>query len=112
MRYAKIDDGVVVNVLEADEKFASEHGLVLIPEGLGIGDIFFNEEFRPGTVPKRTEPSWIEKRVNGFGCAPGYPSADRALDAFWHAMHEGLMPKVQPWFDDCASVKSAFPKPD
>jgi len=37
MYYAKIENGVVVNVIVAEADFAAEHGLVPLQEGSGIG---------------------------------------------------------------------------
>jgi hypothetical protein len=39
-----------------------------------------------------------------------YPSTGEQLDALWHAMEEGLLPKVEPFFSDIAAVKARHPK--
>jgi len=45
MVYAQIENNVVVNVVLADEEFAIEHNLILLPESAGIGWLYFNNEF-------------------------------------------------------------------
>lgn len=52
MNYAKIEDGVVVNVIVADEIFAAEHNLVVLQENSGIGWFYDNGVF---TAPLPTE---------------------------------------------------------
>lgn len=37
MRYAKIENWKITNIVEADADFAAEHGLTSLPQGAGIG---------------------------------------------------------------------------
>ncbi|MDO4581971.1 MAG: hypothetical protein Q4B96_05260 [Bacillota bacterium] len=39
-RYAKIEDGVCVNIIVADAEFAAAYGYIELAEGMGIGDSF------------------------------------------------------------------------
>ena len=60
MNYALIEDGKVVNVVVADESFASEHGLIQIPDNAGIGWSYIDGQFvdeRPSseTIPTPTK---------------------------------------------------------
>ena len=40
-----------------------------------------------------------------------YPALGDQLDALWHAMDQGLLPKVVAFYDPIAAVKAAYPKP-
>ena len=44
--------------------------------------------------------------------AVSYPSVEDQLDALWHAMDEGTMPKIEPMYSDIKATKDAFPKGD
>ena len=39
-----------------------------------------------------------------------YPNMADQLDALWHAMNDGLMPKIEPMYSDILAVKNAYPK--
>lgn len=41
-----------------------------------------------------------------------YPTIGDQLDAFWHAMNNGVIPKVEPFFSQIKAVKDAYPKPN
>lgn len=59
-KYAKIENGVVTNVVVADSEWASEHGLVLCPDyddagqALGIGATYANWQFTAYVAPEPT----------------------------------------------------------
>lgn len=55
-----------------------------------------------GVVPKPL--SYAEERRQV------YPSVADQLDALWHAMDEGGMPKAEPFYSDILAVKQQFPK--
>lgn len=40
-----------------------------------------------------------------------YPPVGEQMDALWHAMKDGVIPKVEPFFSDIQAVKSKYPKP-
>lgn len=58
MQYGKIENGIVVNVIVADEEFAKEHGFVLIPQNAGIGWTYSNGVFEapPQPIPELPVP--------------------------------------------------------
>lgn len=41
-----------------------------------------------------------------------YPPVEDQLDALWHAMGKGQLPKVPEFYDAIAAVKAAHPKPE
>ncbi len=43
--------------------------------------------------------------------ARAYPSLGNQFDALWHAMDDGLLPKIEPFYSDILTVKERFPKP-
>jgi hypothetical protein len=40
-----------------------------------------------------------------------YPSVGDQMDMLWHAMNNGDMPKVEPFYSDILAVKQRYPKP-
>jgi hypothetical protein len=40
-----------------------------------------------------------------------YPTVQEQLDALWHAMDQGLLPKVEPMYSQVRAVKQRHPKP-
>lgn len=40
-----------------------------------------------------------------------YPDVKDQLDALWHAMNEGVIPKVDAFYDPIKAVKDRYPKP-
>lgn len=59
----------------------------------------------------RVEFTPIE-RVKGYGelRALAYPPITDQLDAIWHGMNDGLIPKIPNFYDPIAAVKSSNPK--
>lgn len=45
MRYAMIEDGVVINTIEAEPEFAEEFDCLLLESGFGIGDFYQDGQF-------------------------------------------------------------------
>lgn len=41
-----------------------------------------------------------------------YPSYGDQLDMLWHAMDDGVIPKVEPMYSQIKAVKEQYPKPD
>lgn len=39
-----------------------------------------------------------------------YPPVEEQLDALWHAMDQGLLPKAEPFYSAIRDVKQRFPK--
>lgn len=61
-------------------------------------------EFVARESPQPAEPTYREKR------AENYPPIVDQLDALWHAMDDGLIPKAPAFFDAIAAVKQQYPK--
>lgn len=40
-----------------------------------------------------------------------YPTIGDQLDALWHAMDQGTLPKIQPMYAQIKAVKDKYPKP-
>lgn len=40
-----------------------------------------------------------------------YPSLGSQMDMLWHAMNNGDMPKVEPFYSEILAVKQRYPKP-
>ena len=43
--------------------------------------------------------------------AAQYPRVEDQLDALWHAMEQGQLPRVEPFYSQVREVKVANPKP-
>ena len=60
-KYCKIQDGVVVNIIEADADFASEHSLIAVSENAEIGGAYDGSSFtRKVVTDDRTTEQKIE----------------------------------------------------
>lgn len=40
-----------------------------------------------------------------------YPSVGAQLDWLWHAMNDGTLPRVEPFYSEIKAVKERYPKP-
>lgn len=40
-----------------------------------------------------------------------YPTYGDQFDMLWHAMDDGLIPKIEPMYSDIKAVKEKYPKP-
>ena len=40
-----------------------------------------------------------------------YPAFGDQLDMIWHAMDDGVIPKIEPMYSEIKAVKEQFPKP-
>lgn len=49
--------------------------------------------------------SYVSRRVSA------YPRITDQLDALWHAMDQGLLPKIEPMYSSVLAVKQKHPKP-
>lgn len=61
MRYALITNGIVANVIEADAEFATEHDLVLLTDGAGIGWSYSNGTFSPPAPTPEQVPEFVTR---------------------------------------------------
>lgn len=92
----------------------SDHELLLpIFPGYRLMGVFENRPNVSGKVfdandeliEYRTEPAYVEGRRYA------YPRVADQLDMLWHAMDDGAMPKVEPFYSEILAVKQAYPKP-
>lgn len=51
-------------------------------------------------------PTWQVQRIKA------YPSYGDQFDMLWHAMDDGTIPKVEPFYTEIKAVKEQFPKPE
>jgi hypothetical protein len=58
----------------------------------------------PGMIPPpHDEPYQFKRRSQ-------YPPMGDQMDALWHAMKDGILPKVEPFFSEIEAVKTRYPK--
>lgn len=62
-----------------------------------------NDKLVPISEPM---PDWQILRIKA------YPSYGDQFDMIWHAMDDGLIPKIEPLYSDIKAVKEQFPKPE
>lgn len=41
-----------------------------------------------------------------------YPTLGNQMDMLWHAMDDGTLPKVEPFYSEIKAVKERYPKPE
>lgn len=56
-------------------------------------------------------------KIDHVACYKGlrakqYPALEEQLDALWHAMDMGQLPKVEGFYDEIKAVKDKFQKPE
>lgn len=64
--------------------------------------------FREGELvfqPEVRSLNWVQNRIQN------YPPVTDQLDMLWHAMDQGTLPKVEPFYTDIKTVKETYPKP-
>lgn len=42
--------------------------------------------------------------------AQNYPPIEDQLDMLWHGMHEGTLPKAEPFYSTIKRIKETYPK--
>ena len=97
VQYYCTRNGTLTKRGECEEQFIK--GIPDADEVLHIG-------FPPDDLPRfQVEKDWRQKRKEA------YPAVENQLDLLWHAMDQGAMPKVEPFYSVIAAVKLAHPKP-
>lgn len=84
-------------------------GYELVESGDGEPPIVSGMKFDESNqlVPAYTEPpEYVLRR------ATSYPSLGDQMDMLWHAMDDGLIPKIEPLYSDIKAVKDKHPKPE
>ena len=56
--------------------------------------------------PYRLPTTYADQR------AMAYPALGEQLDMLWHAMDEGAVPVIEPWYSTVKAVKDQYPKPE
>lgn len=72
-------------------------------EGLTSEIIEEGDSRRPPGAP---EPTYSDYR------RLSYPALGDQLDMIWHAMDDGLIPKIEPMYSEIKAVKEQYPKPE
>ena len=62
-------------------------------------------EFHPSPPPPAPPPPTVDALRRA-----AYPPIAHQLDALWHAMHDGVLPRVAAFYDPILAVKRAHPK--
>lgn len=97
------DNNVIIQTGTTQEEHLEDNA---VPGTLHIGlapagpHKYVNEEF----VPYERELTYEEQR------RAAYPALTDQLDMFWHAMDQGLLNKVEPFYTELKVVKDTYPK--
>ena len=67
---------------------------------VGLGD-------PPDTLLRKETPTIKYDKQRALA----YPDVGKQLDALWHAMDTGVLPKIEPFYSDIKTVKDTYPKP-
>ena len=98
-KHILIVNGVVANIIKgASDGYIPATGDLADAQ---IGDVVKNGKIIP---PKDT-------RTHGEKRASEYPKIGDQLDALWHAMDKGILPKVDDFYTPIKTVKDKYPKP-
>lgn len=58
------------------------------------------------------QTEWDEKVKYKILRKVAYPTIESQLDAIWHAMDDGKLPKIEPMYSQVQEIKEQFPKND
>lgn len=64
------------------------------------------------TYLTKIQTEWDEKVKYKMLRKVSYPDVGQQLDAIWHAMDTGVLPKIEPMYSDVKATKEKFPKND
>ncbi len=111
--YYKVDEqsGKLISTIHVTPEEATQQGLCT--EEAPSFDLY--EE---GFWPHLIDGVWIKRPIAQDALSYGelrraaYPSVTQQLDALWHAMNLGEIPKATAFFDALAQVKAQYPKPE
>lgn len=107
--FVKFDgDYIVEGPIEADEApegYVGYREVVSIPPNSGT--VTVSMSLVDGVCVKSItgQTSYVKQRLNA------YPALGDQLDMFWHAMHTGVLPIIEPFYSDILAVKEQYPKP-
>lgn len=100
-RYAIIQGGVAVNIVEADASFAAAHGLVAASQA-SIGDLWngatFSKPVTAPAVPQSITPRQFRQSLTHFGFRSAIESAIAAADQ-----------DTKDWYQFATSFERASP---
>jgi hypothetical protein len=84
---------------------STAHGYVLVGESSVRPNLDGMKWYEGAWVP--IDPAYETNKNR----RASYPPLGDQLDALWHAMDDGILPKVEPFYSDIKAVKDHFPKP-
>lgn len=97
-------------------KFYVTDGTYLIasgtcPDGLEKMQGASGVQSLPGEAPAHLKPRPAPDQSYDKMRAQSYPTIGAQLDWLWHAMNNGTLPIVEPFYSEIKAVKDRFPKP-
>jgi hypothetical protein len=95
--------------------YIDENGQVFAYEEDGSQDhLIGNKTLLPEEQVESAQTAWFSRYVNNMEYDQArrlhYPSIGDQLDALWHAMDSGQLPKIQNFYEPIQLVKQQFPK--
>ena len=82
-----------------------------------LGYTLLSSSEQPITLPgtRFVDGQWVNEDPTpqyAYDRQARYPSLGDQLDMIWHAMDDGLIPKIEPLYSEIKAVKEQYPKPD
>lgn len=104
MTYARVQDGIVRELFPEKPDFVPEIMAMIFqcPPETVEGWTYDGHTF--STAPASVPLSYAVRRRSA------YPPIGDQLDALWHAMDTGVIPKIEPMYTACRTVKLTYPK--
>lgn len=81
------------------------------PDGLEKRQAHGTYQVKLGEPPAGLKPKPAPADGYDKQRAAAYPPVEAQMDMLWHAMHQGNMPKIEPFYSNILAVKQRYPKP-
>lgn len=108
-KYITLENDLVVAAGTAPDGLEPKGSIKVdeLPEMVGTTKTYY----RAGKYVYTDEPRVAVQRTYAHDRVLEYPPIADQLDALWHAMDQGLLPKIEPMYSTVLAVKQKHPKP-
>ena len=108
-KYIKLKDDLVIEAGIAPDGLEPQGSIKVdeLPRPIDSTKTYY----RAGKYTYTSEPRVAIERTYVHNRTAEYPPMAEQLDAIWHAMDQGLLPKIEPMYSSILAVKQKHPKP-
>lgn len=108
-KYIKLKDDLVVEAGIAPDGLEPAGSIKVdeLPRAIDSTKTYY----RAGKYTYTSEPRVVIPRTYVHARVSEYPAVADQLDAIWHAMDQGLLPKIEPMYSSILAIKQKHPKP-